>query len=262
MLKLTVVMPTRNRPEFLALSLEKIQLALSESALDVKVQIYLDHGGNSSETNFVRDCYLPKAEIIQQPEHLSVPSGCWNILNALKSGFETGSDVVCLIEEDVMVFPDYFNVHEMFQWAMHPLPGAVCGREIVRYGKDYYTNPGSSLSHSLLSKIVPHINDEFFNDSAGYMLKKFPEWPEASPLDDGLIRRVIREQKAEIMYQGRTAVHQGYRMYGKNDDNRTSGTIEERIQQLRTILSKIDCEDRYYRDFEPYDRQRKIPALG
>lgn len=239
----------------LALSLEK--LALQKQEFDV--HIYLDTCTEEKldEVQYVRDKYFPTALIFRAQGHVYAPSGSWNILNAIKGGYESGADFVCLVEEDVMVRPNYMEYHEKWHSLLFSEPVALCGRLIEKYGRDYYTNPGSSLSRSLLDCIVPHINNEFFADRVGYLSEHFPDWPEASPLDDGLIRRVIKQVDGRIYFPDKpVAVHQGFSGYQKIVGYKTEGSIEDRIAQLRTILEKVDPNARYFADFEPYDFNR------
>lgn len=254
MSKNIVVMPTLKRPEMLALALERV----SATGNDCDVHIYLDTCTSErlDEVEYIRDQYYPSALIFRAGKHVDAPSGCWNILNALKSGYDTGADRVFLIEEDVMVYPNYFDWHIGAQYA--DLRTVTCGRFIKRYGADYYTNPGSCWPSHILESVIPHINDDFFRDRRGYMDRVFGQWEEASDLDDGLMRRVIRSIGARITFPDEpVAVHQGYHQYGRSDMNRTFGTIQERIDQARFLLSAINPTQRYYHDFEPYDVLRE-----
>ena len=91
-----VVMPTFCRPEFLALALEKVAVA---NNVPDDVRIFLDTCSDErmSEVEFVRDTYLPTAEIFRAGAHIICPSGTWNILNSLKQGYETGAEYIYFI---------------------------------------------------------------------------------------------------------------------------------------------------------------------
>src|ERR1700677_4389991 len=107
-----VCIPTLHRPEFLALCLEKIAQTWEAENLDVR--IFLDWGipARLADVEYCRDTYLPTAQIYQANPHQKVLSGTWNILRALKDGYETGAHRVFLIEEDVMVRPQFFHWHK------------------------------------------------------------------------------------------------------------------------------------------------------
>jgi hypothetical protein len=261
MQKSIVVMPTLKRTEMLALALQKLaQLSGSE---DLPVQIFLDTctQEKTDEVEFVRDEYFPTAQILQAKEHVKAPSGCWNILHAIKSGYETGAEFVFLIEEDVMVYPDYFDwhfaIHENYFNPAHLL--ATCGRRKKEYKTEFYTNPGSCLHRNLLDYIVPHINDDFFQNRIKYLNERFGSIEDCGDLDDGLIRRVIDKVQAEIIYPDCPVVaHQGFWAYQKLVEYKTHGSIQERVEQLRNMLPTLNPKDRYLKDFEPYrwSRQR------
>lgn len=245
----------------LALSLQRLQAAWSVP----EVHIYLDTCSaiKLDEVERVRDLYFPTAFIFRAGEHEQAPSGCWNILNAIKSGYNTGAKYVFLVEEDVMVYPDFFQWH----WKAHQDVDseqdfvASCGRRWRYYNSDFYTNPGACLNRNLLNEVVWHINDDFFSDRRGYMNNFFGEMDEASDLDDGLVRRVMRFVGAQLIYpDSPVCAHQGFWAYQKFVEYKTYGLVDERIEQLRNMLSKIDPNGRYTKDFEPYawSRQRGL----
>jgi hypothetical protein len=240
----------------LALSLQRLQAAWS---VPDDVRIYLDtcSATKLDEVEKVRDEYFPTALIFRAGKHQQTPSGCWNILNAIKSGYETGAEYVFLVEEDVMAYPDMFLWH----WANQGYLTATCGRRWKYYKSDFYTNPGSCLNRSLLEHVVPHINDDFFADRRGYMNRIFGEMDEASDLDDGLIRRTMRLVGAKLVYpDSPVCAHQGFAAYQKFVEYKTHGTVDEKIEQLRMMLPKIDPNGRYTKDYEPYrwSRQRGL----
>ncbi len=248
----------------LALSLQKLRQSWS---VPDNVHIYLDTCSaiKLDEVERVRDLYFPTALIFRAGEHPKAPQGCWNILHAIKSGYETGAGYVFLVEEDVMVYPDFFLWHYRAQRGEDRCDGtapiATCGRRWKHYKSDFYTNPGACLSRELLDKVVPHINDDFFAARRVYMNGVFGEMDEASDLDDGLIRRVIRQCGSYIQYpESPVCAHQGFWAYQKFVEYKTTGSVDERIEQLKRMLSKIDPNGRYTKDFEPYawSRQRGL----
>jgi hypothetical protein len=247
--KSVVVMPTLKRPEFLALALEKLSETPEANSLDVR--IYLDTCSDKrlEEVAFVRDTYLPTAEIFRAGLHVMAVSGCWNILHALKEGYETGAEYVFLVEEDVMVRPNFFQWH--YQAQSEDDYFVTCGRRIRQRTTDYFTNPGSCYRRDKLALVMPHIRMEYFADNAGYVEKHFPHMDDAGVLDDGLIRRVMRSVDGKVKCATPSvAVHQGFHYFGHFDRSTTHGTIEERIVQLREMLARISPSDRYTQDFE------------
>jgi hypothetical protein len=262
--KSVVVMPALNRPELAALALQRISQTPEASQLDVR--IFVDHTVDHrlGEFEYVRDEYFPDATIYHAREHIQVPSGSWNILQALKAGYDSGASLIFLIEEDVMVFSDYFT----WSFEAHDDPDcfATCGRLRKEYRMDYYTNPGASFKSESLKSIVPHITDRYFEDQRSYLDATFGQMDEASPLDDGLIRRVIRQLDAKISYpQTPKVAHQGFHYYNKLVQFKVEGSISERISAARLLMSKVSPADRYSKDFEPFPLQQRnecSEALG
>lgn len=183
--------------------------------------------------------------------HITAPSGCWNILNAIKSASLFADDVY-LVEEDVLVYP-YF-----FEWHQTQTAPASCGRR--HWDKRWkfrhlYTNPGSCLRRPLLNKLVPHICDDYFRDTRGYLDRTFGPWHEITHLDDGLIRNVMRENHWDVAYPERAVcAHVGFAGYAQLDLFQNNELeLNKRIERAREILSTTSPSNPWSRDFEPYD---------
>jgi len=245
-----VVMPVCHRPELLALALEKLDQARKPENLDVR--IYADTSADLESIECVRDVYYPEALIFQANPHIQAPSGCWNILNAIKSGYRTGADYIFLIEEDVLIKPDFFTFHLSQTDCL-----ASCGRKDRRHYllyPDLYTNPGSCLHRELVEQLIPHICDDYFTRLREYMDEHFGSWDTQSHLDDGLIRRVIRQMGGRAVYPDiPVCAHQGFRAYNKLDIYMNYEiSIEEKIKRLREMLRTVKPTDRYTGDFDTF----------
>jgi hypothetical protein len=251
--KSVVVMPTANRPEFLALTLENLSHLPIATDLDVRIFADAVPEARLEEIEFVRDEYFPEALIFRAKPHIKVLSGCWNILNAIKQGYETGAEYIILLEEDICVRPGFYDWH-MSQMATGEYL-ATCGRKDPRFyprHPDIYTNPGSCLRRDLVAQLIPHINDEYFKRLRGYLDEKFDPWDEMSHLDDGLIRRVIRQMGGKVKFPDEAVcAHKGWAFYNKIDIYMNRGTIKERIARLPDMMAKLKPGDRYASDFEP-----------
>lgn len=250
MLKNIVVIPTNKRTEMLALSLQRLAEA-SSASIDLDVRIYQDTCDEKrlDDVECVRDLYYPSAQIYVAHPHVAAPSGCWNILNALKQGYESGAERIFLLEEDVLVYPGYFEYSCAQKWSF-----AACGRLVARHSSAYYTNPGASFHRSALACVMPHICDEFFADRRAYLDRTFGVMDDASDLDDGLVRRVIRQQDGWVTYPEKPlCAHIGFQYYRKLDIYKNEGPLQERIEKLRRMLEEVKPTDRYAGDFEPYE---------
>jgi hypothetical protein len=250
--KSVVCIPTFRRTEMLALCLERISAA--KDAPD-DIRIFLDHSlpERLSEVEFVRDEYCPRATIFHAGNHILAPSGCWNILHSLKSGWETGSEYIFLVEEDVLIKPEFFQRHIEMQVSGDYF--VTSGRKLFYLPEDYYTNPGCCFRRDKLALVIPHINLAYFADLSGYLDRKFGPMSDGGSLDDGLCRRVMRsvggKAKCAIPH---IASHCGFHYYQKMAHYKNEGTIQERILWIRNFLSDIPArkkaDPRYIGDLE------------
>lgn len=260
-LRSVVVMPAANRPELCALSLE----SLGRAKDCPKILLNVDDVSDKLKEEFrhVHKHYAPpQTSLVYRDPHVKVSSGCWNILTSIKDGYETGADAVVLVEEDVLVNRDFFTRHweEMDKGAV-----VSCGRFCRLFGPRYptiYTNPGSCLSRTFLEALVPHINDDFFRDTGGYMDRlQVPPVPGIHGLDDGLIRRVMwlncwhpvqpPVDKPLCAHIGCHAIENRYDFVGFNAD----APVLERAEQVRNFLKTVDrqgSKSMYLRDLDPF----------
>ncbi len=246
-----VVMPTYGRPEMLALSLE----CLSRVPNCPEIHIYVDRGVDKSIFQHVKDKYSPAAFLHFTEDRPECTSGTWNILHSLQEGYNLGADLIFICEEDVMVFPQWYQWH--WDQIVEHRYNASCGRRIPaffkRYG-DVYTNPGSCLSRNLMAAVIPHICDEYFAGTGPYIRKTFGREPMNSSLDDGLIRMVMQQEGWGCAYPDQpVCAHQGFDYYNEIDIYMNNdGDIEQRITRCRQILASVKTTDRYAGDFEPF----------
>lgn len=251
-----VVMPTFRRPEFLALALERLRAAEPD---DMPVMVFADTHTKMEETEWVVAHYFPEANLYQWAEHTQSPSGNYCIPKAIEAGFLAGADRVYLIEEDVMIRPEFFDWHRSIHdaGAHDGTVLATCGRvekRLERLFGEQYTNPGACLTRKLFEQLAPHINDDYFSRPAEYVLENFEPWVGMSILDDGLIRRVIKKAggKSLTATEG-VAVHQGFFYYNRLDRYMNfEPTIWGKIARLREIIAGIIPGERYATDFEPF----------
>jgi hypothetical protein len=254
--KIAVVMPTFRRTEMLALALERLR-ACSESN-QVEVRIHLDHIDHThiarlNEVEYVRDTYFPEAQIYHAQNHPLVPSGCWNILNSLKAGWETGAEYITMVEEDVLVTPDFFKRHIEMQESGDYF--VTCGRQLFYLPENYYSNPGTMYRRDKLALVIPHINSAYFSDLHGYLDRHFGPMSDGGVLDDGTIRRVMRSVGGEAKCAvPKICQHVGWHYYQKMAQYKNEGTIQERVTWIREFLSDIPArkkaDPRYIGDLE------------
>lgn len=233
----------------LALTLEALSV---NNPLNLPVKIRADYNGQLENIERVRDSYYPDASLVVSPEHIDAPSGTWNILNALKDGYDSGAELIFLVEEDVLIKPGYFQYH--FHEQNRPEVLASCGR--WTWFNDlhgpHYTNPGSCLKRSLLAEVISHMHDDYYTRLREYLREAFPVWDEMSDLDDGLIRRCVVKLGGICAFPSAAVCrHIGWVQYDRLAEYKNFETdIEKRITRLREIMTTLKPGDRYLRDYE------------
>lgn len=261
-----VVMPAANRPEMAALALEMLGRAddcppvhLFVDDVDEKRQREFEDVWRCVVGHFANDGEL---SLHFRSPHIPVSSGCYNILNSILDGYNTGAKWVFLVEEDVLVNRDFFTRH---QSVMEGGAIASCGRFCRLFGPRYpdiYTNPGSCLSRRFLDALVPHINDRFFANTGAYMdALQVPPVPGIHGLDDGLIRRVMWLNGWQVVqppidkplcaHIGCMAIENKFDFVGFNSD----APVLDRAEQIRNFLKTIDRlgpKSMYLRDLDPF----------
>lgn len=204
----------------------------------------------------MRDLYLPEAFLFHAKPHIKAPSGCWNILNAINHAGQY-ADEVYLVEDDVLVYPYFFDRHA------ENSAEVSCGRQLT-YGQPpkiypYYTNPGTCFRRPLLDALRPHVCNDYFRDTGSYCEREFGELRFVSTLDDGLIRRVIAKNGFKWVAPMRPlCAHVGIRGMARQGEGGfdiytiTGETLEERIESTRKIITDPPNRERYAQEWEPY----------
>lgn len=246
-----ICIPTFRRTEMLALCLEKVSAA--EESRDLDIRIFLDHSPPERviDVEQVRDEYCPNATIFHANPHILCPSGTFNILSSLKQSWETKAPMIYFIEEDILIHPDFFKKHQELQNSDDYF--VTCGRKLPQFDDTFYSNPGSAYKREKLGLIVPHINDKYFANQKHYIESNFKFDPSSGILDDGLIRHIMASVggKAKCAVPA-IAFHQGFHYLNRMTEYTVEGTLPEKIEKLRILLTKVKPTDRYTPDFEPY----------
>ena len=260
-----VVMPVAERPEFCALALE----CLAKAHYSVPILVFVDSVSQKlkDEFSYVFAHHAPPQTTIHwQEPHVPCTSGCYNILDSIKRGRETGAEYVMLVEEDVLVRPNIFEYH-WGVFAANPTLVVSCGRKYMPFWDrcpGMYTNPGSCLTGKLVDAIIPHINPDFFANTGGYMEEVIGHVEGIHGLDDGLIRRVMWKNGWAAKHQEEPGCsHVGFMAYeNRYDFCRVdhSAHISDRIANLRNLFLTLDPINgphaRYIKDLEPLSAEQ------
>jgi hypothetical protein len=197
----------------------------------------------------------------------------FNVLESYKRAYaEPGVRNVYLVEDDVMVTPDFFRWHEL---AAEVEPSAACSiayrcsrngeahRGILRPEAYFttardYASIGVRWTRDRLRPIIEHAREEYYANQSGYIQKRFAGNRFAGDFaeQDGLIMRVMWEQHWYTVwpYVPR-CYHMGWYGYHRPNGKRPDGFLEHKIGAIKSIISdaaklKIAAPD--FGDIEPY----------
>lgn len=130
----------------------------------------------------------------------------YNVLGAYAKAYETDSEYVYLIEDDVFITPDFFKWHEAVQKEgdYFCTIAGQCDRNPDMTGQtaggyfesQQYASLGVGWKRENLRYVTEHNTIDYFHNPTPYIMKRFPSstfglW---AMEQDGLIQRVMEEQ--------------------------------------------------------------------
>lgn len=280
-----VLIPTYMRPEYLALCLEFLSKA--EGARDNKeywiCQDMREHDEHrhKMQLDWTREVIehspLP-VRYIRRAAH-EYAGNSYNTLEAYKEAYETDAEFVYLVEEDVLVTPDFFTWHGAVQRSE---PDAMCSigyrcsrnaeaRRDIYDPASYFTTArdyasvGDCWRRERLKPVVAHATPAYYADQTGYILRTFEGNRFAGDFceQDGLIMRVMWD------VMGYTAwpyvprcYHFGWYGYHRPNGRRPDGQLAGKVATIREhlrepALLKIAAPD--FGDIEAYDDRHNTP---
>lgn len=241
-----VLIPTFSRPEMLWLCLD--YLAASPDVQSVKIRVYVDaHVGNLP----------PKAEIetvLRKFPQLSIQVGfrpphhfhgnSFNVLMAYKDAYDSDAQHVFLVEDDILVRPNFFAWHrQQHQRKIGCSIGVVKERQ-----HGLYASLGSCFHREMIRLVLPHCKTEYFTNLRAYCKQKFP--PAAWDCEqDGLWCRVLVDQPPVVWATTPVAQHVGWYGYHRKRSVRPTGTLKERYEQVKMVLSSPENLRLWSKDF-------------
>jgi glycosyltransferase involved in cell wall biosynthesis len=258
-----VIVPVYNRPAYLRICLE--YLSRAEGASDKEIWVCIDRG-----KSLIREFYevlndfrsVLSFSTFIRPEHFYMGNSM-NVLEAYKDAYQTDAKFVYLIEEDVVVQPDFFKWHEAVQGQGDFMCSVAyrCSRNTETFigctdPEAYFTTArdyasiGVCWRRTRLAPVVVHARNEYYENLEAYILKRFPcnRFCTSFTEQDGLIMRVMSETQGVVAwpYVPR-AFHVGFAGY-----NRVRGPHLSYDELKDTIhnMDKVRTADRDFGDIE------------
>ncbi|MHA2642824.1 MAG: hypothetical protein V2G41_09275 [bacterium JZ-2024 1] len=263
-----VLIPTYERPEFLAITLDLLSKARGIDQCDIYLSID-DHPWQHPHPDIVtvaKSSGLP-VKIIQQPPS-PYRGNSQNVLRMLMSLATRGYRYIFYVEEDVFVARDFFDWHKKIHESGNffasiavrnqneGAPAIEPNPELAYVSTTDYSALGVCFPSSSISWISPHVREEYFSAMADYVVRKFPNsrfsstWSE----QDGLIRRIIEANNLVVVWPAvPRAFHAGY--YGYNRGGCPPAlSLGDRIADLRRIMfdgDELNRRSPLYKDIIP-----------
>lgn len=248
----TLLIPCWRRPEFLRLCLENLTQA--EGIKDVHVIFRPDHGSDPENIKVIEQfkARLGSHEVIptDRTGYTSTKQS-YSLLTGYMIAGQRSTDLVFMVEEDVMVSRDFFRYHT----TLHARENLFCSLSTKNHNRQVTTtdDPGAyylttldycSLgvcfkADTIYEHVIPHINESYLKSPARYVSAKFPGsiLHKSMCEQDGLIRRIQENvgPQLPIAYPHvPRAFHAGY--YGYNRPQKAPKTFAERLARLRSVI--------------------------
>jgi hypothetical protein len=241
-----LIVPTFDRPEMLWLCLEHI--AKSHGTKDVLTVVYVDaHVGHMPPRDEIEQVIakfpqLSIRVIYRQPH--TFHGNSFNVMMAFKDAYHTKAEHVFMIEDDVMVHPDFFLWHRQ----QHADQALGCSIGVVKepqYG--HYASLGVCFQRDMLRLIVPHCQVAYFSNLRAYCKTRFP--PSKTDCEqDGVFCRVLEGLPVAwplVPY----AQHVGWYGYHRKKSVRPQGDLYARYQQVKYVLTNPVVLRQWVKDF-------------
>ena len=257
-----VIVTTYNRPEYLRVCLEYLEKA--EGIESKEIWICIDRGRVLYREICEVLCDFPKLRIRTFVRDAHTYHGnTYNTMEAYKEAYASNANFVYLVEDDVLVRPDFFKWHEAVQ-SRSDFFCSIAYR-CIRNGEArtdindetaYFTSRrdyasiGVCWRRERLAPVVEHARDEYYKDLSGYLAQHFPNnrFQDCFTEQDGLIMRILGVQHGNICWPyNPRAFHIGFNGY-----NRPRGTryTTEEIKSIIHDAAKVKEADRDFHDIE------------
>lgn len=202
-----LVLVTTYKRKFLLFScLERIRTFGGDIPIMVFSDRWSDEGADAAQMFDAQWVTMPKHEFY---------GNSYNTMEAYRYAFHEGADRVYLIEDDVMIHPDFFPWHRRMH-EEYPDIFAAMGWVFNQYApidegemfQPWYYSIGVSFSRDKLALIAEHASPLYYADMQGYVRKNFPLSPYNGPFNivhveqDGLIQRIIEKDKSQTVSCG------------------------------------------------------------
>jgi hypothetical protein len=245
-----VIVTTYKRPEFLFCCLKRIRALAPE----IDILLCPDRG-----TYFEPDVWAAMkcwgARMVYMPEH-TCHGNTYNTMEAFRLAYTMGYERIYLVEDDVMIHPDFFLWHRAMQEEFSDIFASMAwifNRHAPIEEQDlfqpWYYSVGTCFARKMLAHVVEHARPEYYMDMAGYIERTFPKSTLNAPFNiqhyeqDGLIQRVLDKLNLQTVSPGiAKCSHIGYFGYNQGWDREefffgNALTFTDRVKRVEEFIA-------------------------
>ena len=274
-----VIVPTFDRPEFLWLCLENLyENVLREGQYPhiwVCEDIHADKPkGFTIEMEMLavhREWQQKLGYVYKATAPHTTYGNSYNVLNALAQSADLDYRYVYLLEDDVLVTPDFFEWNEKAQEKFSPW--ASCAGRLNR-SLNFQMNGREAIDENIKDPNACHSSvTAYMSWATCFSAKAMQDIKALNAVYDGfektfeqdvMIQRQIRRANLETIwsYPPYRAFHLGWYSYHRNGGMNLSGTLEEKVNALRSITKdqgRLNCI-KGPQDMDAYPQRLHAPA--
>jgi hypothetical protein len=247
------LVPTFRRPEYLWLCLE--QLERCEGVQDLQVVVAIDEHLGRPADPAVREVarrFAGNLDVTCRtcPAH-RFEGNSFNVLRNYVHARAAGARFVFLVEDDIMVLPDFFRWHYAVQAREPGIFASVAspnkhvpdwprrGDPEGYFTSAAYASHGVCLSAESIHLLQEHVQPAYFAHMGRYLTKRFPHSRLGGRFteQDGLIDRILEERQLRNAWPcASRAFHTGFWGYHRQEKTRLPGSLERRVEAMRHLI--------------------------
>jgi len=228
-----VLIPAFDRPEMVWVCLD--HLAACPEAREVEIRVCIDgrRGSAPLEEYYAVLDRFPRLAVglMRTPSH-TFSGNSYNVLNAYAEAYFDGFDWMYLVEDDVLVRPEFFTWHQHVHTCGQPAAASI---GVSDPGHGAFASLGVCLPRSTVELVLPHVTSDYFAAMRDYCRWHFRK----SPFDceqDGLWARLLAGKRVAWAHPP-VASHVGWYGYHRLSQRRPEGTLQERYDDVRAVIA-------------------------
>lgn len=238
-----VIIPTYSRPEMLWHCLEHLLRCPEAAAGEVELVVFVDHHIGRPPALADIDHVMrkfPGIAVVQRASH-AYRGNSFNVMTAYKQAWEEGRERAYLVEDDVMVQPDFFRWHREVEAEEELFCSIGIARPGVTTSTEMYASLGVCFRREPLALIVQHAVPAYFANMNDYCQREFRQGPAVGTEQDGLILRIMKQAKGTARFapmEAPKARHIGDYGYNRGQHRRPPGALQARYDAVAKRLTQ------------------------